>query len=246
MEHTRKRTKNMQRAVDRMPTSKKRSVSEAIVLLKQVEFVKFDSTVELSLKLGVDAKQSSQMVRGVVALPSGTGKSIRVAVVSRDQELARSAGADIVGADDLIAEIADGNIHFDLCIASPNMMGSMGKIARILGPRGLMPNPKLGTVTSDIVTAVKKAKAGQVEFRSDKGGNINSRVGKLSFTSEGIIENIAALWSAVLKAKPAGVKGEYIRSVSLCATMSPAVALDISDVMLQADSLASVSNLEKV
>jgi large subunit ribosomal protein L1 len=246
MEHTKKRTKNMQRAVEQLHSKQKCNVSEAISLLKEIEFVKFDSTVELALKLGVDAKQSSQMVRGVVALPAGTGKSIRVAVVSKDQELARSAGADIVGGDDLIAEIANGNINFDLCIASPNMMGSMGKVARILGPRGLMPNPKLGTVTADIVTAVKKAKAGQVEFRSDKGGNINSRVGKLSFASDDIIANITALFSAVLKAKPSGSKGEYIRSVSLCSTMSPAIALDVSHIMLQANSLASVSNLGKV
>jgi large subunit ribosomal protein L1 len=206
------------------------SFDEAMEALKKVSFVSFDPTVELVLKLGIDVKRSDQVVRGIVNMPSGTGKSVRVAVICKDERFdeAKEAGADIVGNIDLIDEIKKGNINFDVCIATPDMMGSVGQVAKILGPKGLMPNPKLGTVTPNIVDAIKNSKAGQVEFRADKGGIIHAGVGKLSFGNSELFSNVKALFDAVVKAKPAASKGVYIKGAFLSSTMSPALSLQAS------------------
>jgi large subunit ribosomal protein L1 len=203
---------------------------EAISTIKKVSFTKFDPTVELVLKLGIDVKRSDQVVRGIVNMPSGTGKSVKVAVICKDErfEEAKAAGADFVGNADLIDEIKKGIINFDVCIATPDIMGVVGQVAKILGPKGLMPNPKLGTVTANIAEAVKNSKAGQVEFRADKGGIVHAGVGKLSFNDEDLSKNIHALFDAVIKAKPATSKGVYIKAAFLSATMSPALCLEIS------------------
>lgn len=200
---------------------------EAIESLKKISFVSFDPTVELVLKLGIDVKRSDQVVRGIVNMPSGTGRSVRVAVICKDEKFAeaKAAGADLVGNVDLIDEIKRGEIKFDVCIATPDMMGGVGAVAKVLGPKGLMPNPKLGTVTANIAEAVKNSKAGQVEFRADKGGIIHAGVGKLSFASDALLQNAKALFDAVVKAKPAASKGVYIKGVFLSSTMSPALGL---------------------
>jgi len=232
-----KHTKNMQKALKVVnldkSTKKTTTVADAITLVKQAAFVRFDSTIEIAVRLGIDPKQSSQAVRGVVLLPSGTGKSVKVAVVCKDKDVAIAAGADVAGGLELIDEIADGNINFDLCIATPDMMGSLGRVAKILGPKGLMPNPRLGTVAVDIAKAVLNAKAGQIEFRSDKGGALNAGVGKLSFSNDNLLANILALVDALLKAKPAGTRGEFLRSVFLSSTMTPSVMIDIADLVSQ-------------
>lgn len=208
------------------------TAQDALEKIRAISFVKFDPTVEVVLKLGVDPKHSDQMVRGMVVLPHGTGKSVRVAVICKDErfDIARAAGADIVGGIDVIDTIKSGKIEFDVCIATPDMMGVVGQVARILGPKGLMPNPKLGTVSTDIETAVKNAKSGQVEFRVDKGGIIHAGIGKLSFSSEHLFGNLKALRDAVLKAKPAAAKGAYMQGMFLSATMSPAVKVDMASV----------------
>jgi len=203
------------------------SFEEAVSLLKATNFVAFDATVEFVVKLGIDVKRSDQVVRGMVNMPSGTGKNVRVAVICKDEKFqeARDAGADYVGNSDLIEEIKQGIIKFDVFIASPDMMGAVGQVAKILGPKGLMPNPKLGTVTANIAEAVKNSKAGQVEFRADKGGIIHAGVGKLSFSSNDLLSNVKALFEAVVKAKPAASKGVYVKEVFLSSTMLPAAQL---------------------
>ena len=210
------------------------SLRDALNTLKEVSFAKFDPTVEVVLKLGVDPKRSDQVVRGIVNMPAGKGgKLARVAVICKEDkvEMALAAGADIVGSVDVIDEIKSGKINFDVCIATPDMMGSVGQVAKILGPKGLMPNPKLGTVTQDIVTAIKNAKSGQVEFRVEKAGIVHAGVGKLSFTNDALVSNIVALFDAVTKAKPAASKGTYMKAMFLSCTMAPSVKVDIATVV---------------
>lgn len=208
---------------------KKYTIAEAAAFLKANSFTKFDSSLEIVCMLGVDTKHSDQQVRGIVAMPHGTGKQVRVAVFAKEAKLeeAKKAGADIVGGDDLVQEIQAGKLDFDYCIATPDMMGVVGKVAKILGPKGLMPNPKLGTVTADVVSAISAAKAGQVEFRAEKAGIVHASVGKLSFSEDKLVENTQALLSAVIKAKPSASKGMYLKSIYLSSTMGPSLAIDL-------------------
>jgi large subunit ribosomal protein L1 len=203
---------------------------EAVKLLKQNAAAKFDETIEIALNLGVDPRHADQMVRGVVSLPNGTGKSLRVAVFAKGDKAkeAEDAGADIVGADDLAKQISDGEIPFDRCIATPDMMAVVGRLGKILGPRGLMPNPKLGTVTNDVAEAVKAAKGGQIEFRVEKAGIIHAGVGKASFSEEALAENVKAFVDAINKAKPTGAKGTFLKRVSLSSTMGPGLKVDVT------------------
>lgn len=207
------------------------SLEEAVVLVKGFAKPKFDETVEISLNTGVDPKQSDQQVRGMIALPNGLGKSIRVAVFAKGDKAveAQKAGADYVGGDDLAEQITSGKVtDFERCIATPDMMGVVGKLGKVLGPKGLMPNPKLGTVTPNVADAVKAAKSGQVEFRVDKAGIIHAGVGKISFDAAKIQQNIKALIDAISKAKPSGVKGNYFKKLTLSSTMGPGVKVDLS------------------
>ena len=200
-------------------------LAEAVRQLKQFATTKFNQTVEVSTNLGIDPRQSDQNVRGSVALPHGIGKSVRVAVFAQgdNAEKARAAGADIVGADDLAQQIKGGTMDFDVALATPDMMGVVGPLGRVLGPRGLMPSPRSGTVTTDITAAVKEFKAGKIEFRNDKGGNVAAAVGKVSFTEEQLIENISAFLAHLRSVKPATAKGTYIRTITISATMSPGI-----------------------
>ena len=208
-------------------------IAEAVKLIKEQANLKFDQTVEVSMNLGVDPRHADQMVRGVVSLPNGTGKSVRVAVFARGDKAkeAEDAGADVVGADDLAEAIEKGEINFERCIATPDMMATVGKLGKVLGPRGLMPNPKLGTVTQDVAEAVKAVKGGQVEYRVEKAGIVHAGVGKLSFSEDALIENIRVLVDTVNRAKPAGAKGIYLKRVSLSSTMGPGVKLDVATVL---------------
>lgn len=225
-------TKNIRAMRAKIDNSRQYNFGEAISLLKEVSFVKFNETLEVVMNLGVDPRHSDQMVRGVTNLPAGTGKDVRVAVICKDEKVteAKTAGADVVGSVDLIDEIKSGKIDFDVCIATPDMMASIGQVARILGPKGLMPNPKLGTVTADIATAVKNAKSGQVEFRVEKAGIIHVGVGKLSFSSDDLVANVKALVGAVIKAKPSGAKGAYVKSLYLSSTMGPSLKIDVANI----------------
>jgi large subunit ribosomal protein L1 len=206
------------------------SVEEAVALIKSVATAKFDETLEIAMNLGVDPRHADQMVRGVVQLPNGTGKTVRVAVFARAAKAdeAKAAGADIVGAEDLMEAIQGGKIDFDRCIATPDMMPLVGRLGKILGPRNLMPNPKVGTVTMDVKTAVEAAKGGEVQFKVEKAGVIHAGIGKVSFSDEKLAENVRAFVEAVSKAKPAGAKGAYLKKVSLSSTMGPGVALDLA------------------
>jgi large subunit ribosomal protein L1 len=226
--------KSIRQARARVEDTKRYSISEAASFLKANSFTKFDSSLELVCVLGVDTKHSDQQVRGVVAMPHGTGKTVRVAVFAKEAKLeeAKAAGADIYGNDDLVAAIQNGKIDFDYCIATPDMMGVVGKVAKILGPKGLMPNPKLGTVTPDVASAIAKAKAGQVEFRAEKAGIVHAAVGKLSFSEDNLIENVQALLSAVIKAKPAASKGTYLKSVYISSTMGPSLPIDVANLSI--------------
>jgi large subunit ribosomal protein L1 len=206
-------------------------LNEAVPLVQKVKFAKFDETVELHVRLGVDPKHADQMVRGTIVLPNGLGKSKKVLVIASGdkQREARDAGADLVGGDDMVAKIQTENwTDFDAVIATPDMMRAVGRLGKVLGPRGLMPNPKTGTVTVDVAQAVKEIKAGKVEFRVDKTGVIHVPVGKISFTSDKLLENATSLLQAVVKAKPAAAKGKYVRSVTICSTMGPGVPLDVT------------------
>ncbi len=224
-----KKAKVMTAAVDR---EKLHGVDEAIALAKANATSKFDETIEVALNLGVDPRHADQMVRGVVSLPKGTGKNVRVAVFAKDAKAdeARAAGADIVGAEDLIDAIQGGTIDFDRAIASPDMMGLVGRVAKILGPKGMMPNPKLGTVTPNVAQAVKDAKGGQVEYRVEKAGIIHSGIGKASFTAEDLRANFDALVGAVVKAKPTGAKGKYLRKAAISSSMGPGIKIDVAEI----------------
>jgi large subunit ribosomal protein L1 len=224
-----KRTVAIREGIDR---KKLYGLDEAVKLVKERAKAKFDETVEVAFNLGVDPRHADQMVRGVVNLPNGTGKTVRVAVFARDAkaEEARKAGADIVGAEDLVEQIQGGTINFDRVIATPDMMPLVGRLGKILGPRNLMPNPKVGTVTPDVANAVKSAKGGAVEFRVEKAGILHAGVGKASFTNEALLENIKAFADAVQKAKPAGAKGTYMKRVAVSSTMGPGVHVDPASV----------------
>jgi len=208
-------------------------LTEAIAMIKERAGAKFDETIEVSMNLGVDPRHADQMVRGVVNLPNGTGRSVRVAVFAKDDkaEEAKAAGADIVGADDLMAIVQGGTIDFDRCIATPDMMGVVGRLGKVLGPRNLMPNPRTGTVTMDVTEAVKAAKGGAVDFRAEKSGIVHAGVGKASFDAAKIEENIRSFADAVLKAKPAGAKGTFVERVAISSTMGPGIKLDPSTVL---------------
>ena len=203
-------------------------VAEAVDLIKSLATAKFDETVELAVRLGVDPRKAEQIVRGVVSLPSGTGRTVRVAVFAAGEVAAeaRAAGADIVGADDLVAQVQGGFLDFDIAIASPDLMGKVGTLGRVLGPRGLMPNPKTGTVTTDVAKAVTEFKGGRVEYRTDKVGNVHIRVGKVSFTRDQLVANIRAVLDELQRAKPASAKGRYFLSSTLSTTMGPGVHID--------------------
>ena len=207
------------------------SVEEAVKLVKDTATAKFDETVEIAMVLGVDPRHADQMVRGVVGLPNGTGKTVRVAVFARDAKAdeAKAAGADIVGAEDLMETIQGGKIDFDRCIATPDMMPIVGRLGKVLGPRNLMPNPKVGTVTMDVADAVKKAKGGEVQFKVEKAGVVHAGIGKASFDEDKLVENVRAFVDAVQKAKPAGAKGTYMKKISLSSTMGPGVNLNVEN-----------------
>jgi large subunit ribosomal protein L1 len=207
-------------------------VDEAIALAKSGATSKFDETIEVALNLGVDPRHADQMVRGVVTLPAGTGKTVRVGVFARGAKAdeAREAGADVVGAEDLMEEIQGGKIDFDRCIATPDLMGVVGRLGKVLGPKGLMPNPKLGTVTMNVAEAVKAAKGGQVEYRVEKAGIIHSGIGKASFAEADLRRNFDALVDAVVKAKPSGAKGKYVRKVAISSTMGSGIKVDVAEV----------------
>ncbi|MDO5703847.1 MAG: 50S ribosomal protein L1 [Paracoccus sp. (in: a-proteobacteria)] len=206
------------------------SVEDAVRLVKSAASAKFDETVEIALNLGVDPRHADQMVRGVVTLPAGTGKDVRVAVFARDAKAdeAKAAGADIVGAEDLMEAIQGGKIDFDRCIATPDMMPLVGRLGKILGPRNLMPNPKVGTVTVDVANAVKAAKGGEVQFKAEKAGVVHAGIGKVSFDEDKLAQNVRAFVEAVNRAKPSGAKGTYMKKVSISSTMGPGVSLDLS------------------
>ncbi|EEC5814957.1 50S ribosomal protein L1 [Campylobacter coli] len=226
-------TKRLKELSQKIDVSKEYALNEAIEIVRNLKSAKFDETVEIALKLNVDPRHADQMVRGSVVLPAGTGKKVRVAVIAKDAKAdeAKNAGADIVGSDDLIEEIQKGNMNFDVLIATPNLMGLVGKVGRILGPKGLMPNPKTGTVTMDVAQAVNNAKSGQVNFRVDKQGNIHTGLGKVSFSKEQLWDNISTFIKAINKHKPATAKGRYIKSAALSLTMSPSVKLETQELL---------------
>ena len=223
-----KKAKALATAIDR---EKLHAVDEAIALVKTHATAKFDETLEVAINLGVDPRHADQMVRGVVTLPAGTGKTVRVAVFARNEKAAEAtaAGADIVGAEDLLETIQGGTIDFDRVIATPDMMGLVGRLGKVLGPKGLMPNPKLGTVTPNVTEAVKAAKGGQIEFRVEKAGIIHAGLGKISFSQDDLKKNFEAFVDAIVKAKPSGSKGKYVRKVALSSSMGPGVKVDVAE-----------------
>ena len=227
-----KRLKATEALIDRAKTY---SVEEAMEIVKKAPAAKFDESVDLSLRLGVDPKHADQMVRGAIVLPHGIGKTVRVAVFAKGEKEreAREAGADVVGAEDLVEKIQGGFMDFDSTIATPDLMGQVGRLGKVLGPRGLMPNPKMGTVTFDVARAVREIKAGKVEFRVDKAGNVHVQVGRKSFPQESLVANAMALLEAVVKAKPAASKGVYLRSLTLSTTMGPGIPVDAQRVANQ-------------
>src|SRR5437763_3094366 len=220
--------KRYTKAREGIDPAKAYTITEAIQLVKERAKAKFDETIEVAINLGVDPRHADQMVRGVVTLPNGTGRTLRVAVFARGPkaEEAKAAGADVVGAEDLVEKVQGGNIDFDRCIATPDMVPLVGRLGKVLGPRGMMPNPKIGTVTMDVTSAVKGAKGGSVEFRVEKAGIVQAGVGKASFAEDKLVQNIRALADAVAKAKPAGAKGTYIQRVAVSSTMGPGVKVE--------------------
>src|SRR5262245_31626897 len=228
-------SKRYDAATAKVEAGRQYTVEEALQALKTMPGAKFDETVDLSFRLGVDPKHADQMVRGAVVLPNGIGKSVRVAVFAKGEKEreAREAGADVVGAEDLVEKVQGGFMDFDTTVATPDLMGQVGRLGKVLGPRGLMPNPKLGTVTFDVGRAVREAKAGKVEFRVDKAGNIHVPVGKKSFGAEQLVQNALALLEAIVRAKPSASKGQYLRSITLSSTMGPGVQVDVQRVANQ-------------
>jgi large subunit ribosomal protein L1 len=226
-----KRTEKSREGVDRM---KLYSIDEAIKMVKERATAKFDETIEVAMNLGVDPRHSDQMVRGVVNLPNGSGRSVRVGVFARGAKAdeARAAGADVVGAEDLVEKVQAGDIDFDRCIATPDLMPLVGRLGKVLGPRGMMPNPKVGTVTMDVATAVRGAKGGSVEFRVEKAGIVQAGIGKASFSADKLVQNIKAFADAVQKSKPPGAKGTYIERVAVSSTMGPGVKVEPSSLFV--------------
>ncbi len=222
--------KRLKKAEEAFAGKSNLSVEDAVKLIKDAASAKFDETLEIAMNLGVDPRHADQMVRGVVRLPNGTGKTVRVAVFARGAKAdeAKAAGADIVGAEDLMETIQSGKIEFDRCIATPDLMPLVGRLGKILGPRNLMPNPKVGTVTMDVKTAVEAAKGGEVQFKVEKAGVIHAGIGKVSFTEDKLAQNVRAFVEAVAKARPTGAKGTYVKKVSLSSTMGPGVSVDLS------------------
>ena len=227
-----KKGKRLRNALETLDRHAAHDIGAAVQMVKERATSKFDETIEIAMNLGVDPRHADQNVRGVVALPHGTGKSVRVAVFAKaaKAEEATAAGADVVGAEDLAERIQAGNMDFDRVIATPDMMAVVGRLGKVLGPRGMMPNPKLGTVTNDIADAIKAVKGGQVEFRAEKAGIVHAGVGKASFAEDALAENIRAFVNAIARAKPSGAKGTYIKQVSLSSTMGPGVKLDLASV----------------
>ena len=225
--------KRYRKAREGLDTNKTYAIDEAVKLIKERATAKFDETVEIAMNLGVDPRHADQMVRGVCNLPNGSGRTLRVAVFARGPkaEEALKAGADVVGAEDLVETVQSGKIDFDRCIATPDMMGLVGRLGKVLGPRGMMPNPKVGTVTMDVTGAVKASKGGAVEFRVEKAGIIHSAVGKVSFDQAKLVENIKAFADAVVKAKPTGAKGTYVQRIAISSTMGPGVKVEASSVL---------------
>ena len=227
-----KLTKKQKAFADKVDSEKLYGVDEAISLVKELATSKFDETVEIAMNLGVDPRHADQMVRGVVAMPSGTGKTLKVAVFAKGDkaDAAKEAGADVVGAEDLMEDMQNGNLDYDRVIATPDMMGVVGRLGKVLGPKGLMPNPKLGTVTPNPAEAVKNAKAGEVQYRAEKNGIIHAGIGKASFSDADLKANFDAFVNAIVKAKPSGAKGKYVQKVALSSTMGRGVRIDTADV----------------
>lgn len=219
-------------AYEKVDKNKNYSLNEALTLAKEASYAKFDETFEVAFRLGVDPRHADQMIRGAIVMPAGTGKKVNVVVITSGENIskAEAAGADVVGGDDIIQKIQGGWMEFDRVIATPDMMGKIGRIARILGPRGLMPNPKLGTVTTDVEKAVKEQKAGKVEYRTEKNGIIHVPFGKKSFTEEQLLENFRAIAGAIVRAKPASAKGTYLKSITISTSMGPGIKLDSGEV----------------
>ncbi|MDH3264943.1 MAG: 50S ribosomal protein L1 [Paracoccaceae bacterium] len=226
-----KKGKRLTKAIEGLDREARMPVTDAVKAVKERAVAKFDETIEMSFNLGLDTRHADQTVRGAISLPNGSGKSVRVAVFAKGDKIeeAKAAGADIVGAEDLAEAVQKGEINFERVIATPDMMAVVGRLGKVLGPKGLMPNPKLGTVTPDVATAVKAAKGGQVQYRAEKGGIVHAGIGKASFSEAQLEENVRAFYAAIAGAKPSGVKGTYIKKVSLCSTMGPGVSLDIGD-----------------
>lgn len=222
--------KRLTKAYEGLSPDQAYALEVAVKMLKERPHAKFDETVELAMNLNIDPRKADQSVRGVISLPHGTGKAMRVAVFARGDkaEAAKAAGADLIGAEDLAEKIQAGQIDFDRCIATPDMMAIVGRLGKVLGPRGLMPNPKLGTVTADVTQAVKDAKGGQVQYRAEKAGIVHAGIGKVSFSEAALIENVKALVGAIARAKPTGIKGSYIKKASLSSTMGPGIKLDLT------------------
>jgi large subunit ribosomal protein L1 len=227
-----KQTKKQKMLAEKLDAEKLYDIGAALQTLRDLKTTKFDETIEVAMNLGVDPRHADQMVRGMVSLPSGTGKEVRVAVFARgdNAEKALAAGADKVGAEDLMEDMQNGNLNYDRVIATPDMMGVVGRLGKLLGPKGLMPNPKLGTVTPNVEQAIKAAKGGQVEFRVEKAGIIHSGIGKMSFTDEQLRANFDAFVDAIVKAKPAGAKGKYVRKISMSSSMGPGLKIDTTEV----------------
>lgn len=228
-----KLAKKRKKAVEGLDAAKRYTVDEAAALVKGQAYAKFDETVDLAVRLGVNPKHADQMVRGAIVLPHGTGQNVRVLVFAKGEKeaAAKAAGADIAGGDELVQKVAEGFLDFDRVIATRDMMGAVGKLGRVLGPRGLMPNPKVGTVTDDVQTAVREAKAGKVEYRVEKAGIVHARIGKVSFEAKSIAENASALIDALIRAKPSTAKGIYLRSITLSSTMGPGVRIETASMM---------------